>query len=108
MPGIVEVCAKSIFTLSLLLCLNSGAQKELFSRCQWPAHRGLCSTVSPASKENLEVDHDECHLRLGLSENMMSVIVLSDTDVEDDRTCPPRIQITSAHSSNNNIYRAHT
>uniref|UniRef100_A0A453HNE5 Uncharacterized protein n=1 Tax=Aegilops tauschii subsp. strangulata TaxID=200361 RepID=A0A453HNE5_AEGTS len=56
-------------------------------------------------QENLEVDHDECHLRLGLSENMMSVIVLSDTDVEDDRTCPPRIQITSAHSSNNNIYR---
>lgn len=53
MPGIVEVCAKSIFTLSLLLCLNSGAQKELFSTMPVASAQGLCSTVSPASK----VDH---------------------------------------------------
>ncbi|XP_073358327.1 uncharacterized protein [Aegilops tauschii subsp. strangulata] len=86
-------------------CRFDCAQKELFSKMPVASAQGLCSTVSPASKENLEVDHDECHLRLGLSENMMSVIVLSDTDVQDDRTCPPRMQITGAHSSNNNIYR---
>ncbi|KAM3407116.1 hypothetical protein ACQJBY_000899 [Aegilops geniculata] len=59
MPGIVEACAKSVFTLSLLLCLNSGAHKELFSMMPVASAQGLYSSVSPARKQESSMDEDD-------------------------------------------------